>query len=236
MRRARARCCANVNTRVRAQRAHRAEAGSHTRADRVMTVLQSIASVAVPAAAGLGGVWLGVWLNARNERRRRQFDFMEKQLRELYSPLLSIRKHVRALSELRPQVATVAGNVWQELCREARERGGAQALQELTLERSPAFNAIIQYENEQWKNELLPSYEQMLKIFRDNFWLAEISTRDQFGHLIVYIELWNRALNRTIPGEVIAQLGIREAVLNPLYEDIERTFAELRRKLSLGAV
>lgn len=114
-----------------------------------MSVLESVASVLVPAAAGLGGVWLGVWLNARNERRRRQFDFTEKQLRELYSPLLSIRKHIRALSELRVQIATVAGNVWQELCVEAQERDGAKALQELTSSRSPEFNAIIEYENEQ---------------------------------------------------------------------------------------
>jgi len=178
-----------------------------------MGLLESIGAIVVPAAAGLGGVWLGVWLNARNEKKRQQNEFREKQLRELYSPLLSIRKHVRALSELRPRVATVAGNVWTELCNEAQARGGAQALQQLTAERSAAFNAIIEYENEQLKNELLPSYEQMLRIFRENFWLAEDSTRDHFQNLIVYIELWNRALNRTIPGEVIAQLGIREAVL-----------------------
>jgi len=199
-----------------------------------MSVVQSIAQLIIPAVAGLGGVILGAFLTAWNERRRRRLDFVEKQLQELYAPLLSIRKHVRALSELRPRVATVSGNVWEELCNDARERGGGQALQELRTERSPEFDAIIKYENEQWKSELLPSYKQMLKIFREKFWLAEDSTRDHFQKLIVYIELWERALNRTIPSEVIAKLGVREAELEPLYTDLEQTFQHLRRKLSSG--
>ena len=183
----------------------------------------------------MGGVALGAFLTAWNERRRHRLDFIEKQLQELYAPLLCIRKHVRALSELRLRVATVSGNVWEDLCSEAQERGGAQALQELTAERSSAFNAIIEYENEQWKSELLPSYKHMLTIFREKFWLAEDSTREQFQKLIVYIELWERTLNRTIPGEVIAKLGVREAELEPLYSDLEQTFQHLRRKLSSGA-
>lgn len=199
-----------------------------------MNVVELIASIIIPAAAGLGGVILGAYLTAWNERKRRRADFIEKQLQELYAPLLSIRKHVRALSELRVRVATVSGSVWQELCSDARERGGALALQELTAERSSAFNAIIEYENEQWKSELLPSYEQMLTIFREKFWLAEDSTREHFQNLIVYIELWNRALNKTIPGEVIAKLGVREAELEPLYSDLEQTFRALRNKLSSG--
>jgi len=199
-----------------------------------MTIIESLASLIVPVAAGLGGVTLGAFLTAWNERRRRQLDFIEKQLEEFYAPLLSIRKHVRALSELRVRVATVSGAVWQELCADARERGGAQALQELTTARSPAFNAIVEYENEQWKSELLPSYRQMLAIFREKFWLAEGSTREHFQKLIVYIELWERALNGTIPGEVIAELGVREAELDPLYSDLERSFEVLRHKLSSG--
>jgi hypothetical protein len=76
----------------------------------------------------------------------------------------------------------------------------------------------------------------MLKVFREKFWLAEDSTRHEFEKLIVYIELWNRALDRTIPGEVIVQLGVRESELQPLYDDLDRKFRELRGKLSSGEV
>jgi hypothetical protein len=197
--------------------------------------MADFATVALPlisAASGLGGVFLGAWLSGRNEQRRRRIDFVEKPLQELYSPLLGLRKHVSALSELRVRVATEAGGVWAELCAEARAQGGAEALKKLTAERSASFNAIVEHENFQWRNELFPCYKQMLQIFREKFWLAESSTREQFQKLIVYIELWDRSLNETIPGEVVARLGVREAELMPLYEDLEQTFRNLRAKIT----
>jgi hypothetical protein len=198
-------------------------------------LVDNFTTVALPiisAVSGLGGVFLGAWLSSRNEQRKRRLDFVEKQLQELYSPPLSIRKQVRTLSELRVRIGTEAGGVWQELCAEAREHGGPTALTKLSAERSADFDAITHYENEQWRNELLPSYKQMLQIFREKFWLAENSTREQFQKLIVYIELWERALNKTIPGEVVARLSVREAELVPLYDDLEQTFDKLRAKLS----
>jgi len=194
-------------------------------------IFAAIALPIISAASGLGGVFLGGWLSSRNEQRKRRLDFVEMQLQELYSPLLSIRKQLRTLSELRVRVGTEAVAAWQELCAEAREFGPA-ALTKLSAERSADWDAITHYENEQWKNELLPRYKQMLEIFREKFWLAENSTREQFQKLIVYIELWDRALNKTIPGEVIARLGVRETELEPLYGDLERTFERLRAKLS----
>jgi hypothetical protein len=197
-----------------------------------MEIIATIALPLISAASGLGGVFLGAWLTGRNDQRKRKVDFAEKQLRELYSPLLSIRKQIKTLSELRVRVGTEAGGVWEELCREARERGGPEALREMTERRRPDFDAIIDYENEQWKNDLLPCYKQMLEIFREKFWLAENSTREQFQKLIVYIELWERTLGKTIPGDVVARLGVREAELAPLYDDIEQTFQSLRAKLA----
>ena len=197
-----------------------------------MEIIASIALPLISAASGLGGVFLGGWLTSRNDQRKRKLDFAEKQLRELYSPLLSIRKQIRTLSELRVRVGTEAGVAWAELCREARERGGPEALKNLTAERQPEFDAIIDYENAQWKNELLPCYKKMLEIFREKFWLAENSTREQFQKLIVYIELWERTLGKTIPGDVVARLSVREAELGPLYGDIEQTFQGLRAKLA----
>ena len=98
---------------------------------------------------------------------------------------------MRALSELRVRVATESGGVWAELCEEAREQGGPESLRRLSAERSPEFDAIINYENEQWKNELLPCYKQMLEIFREKFWLAEDSTREHFQRLIVMSSFGN---------------------------------------------
>jgi len=70
------------------------------------------------------------------------------------------------------------------------------------------------------------------EIFQEKIWLAEETTRERFQKLTVYVELWERGLNRAIPVEVVAWLNVREAGLLPLYEDLEQTFRNLRAKLT----
>ncbi len=134
------------------------------------------------------------------------------------------------MSELRERAA--AESVWKELCREASEPGGGEPLQRPGMESSTGFQAIVHDKNDQWKKELLPCYRAMLQIFHEKIWLAEETTRERFQKLTVYVELWERGLNRAIPVEVVAWLNVREADLVPLYEDLEQTFRNLRAKLT----
>ena len=195
-----------------------------------MGIFATVTLLIISAVSGLGGVFLWAWLSNRNEQRRQRHDFIEKQVKELYSPLLNIRQQVRALSEVR--VRTVAEGVWDELCHEASERGGPEALQRLSEERSTVFEAVVHDKNSQWKKELLPCYKAMLQIFQEKMWLAEETTRERFQKLTVYVELWERGLSRKIPIEAVAWLNVREADLVPLYEDLEQTFRNLRAKLA----
>ena len=195
-----------------------------------MGIFATVALAMISAVSSLGGVFLWAWLSNRNEQRRRRRNFIEKQVQELYSPLLNIRQQVRALSELRERVA--AEEVWKELRPEARERGGGEAVQRLSVERSTGLQAIVHEKNDQWKKELLPCYKAMLQIFQEKIWLAEETTRERFQKLSVYVELWERGLNRAIPVEVVAWLNVRETDLVPLYEDLEQTFRNLRAQLT----
>jgi hypothetical protein len=176
-----------------------------------MGIFATVTGPIISAVFGLGGVFLWAWLSSRNEQRRQRRDFIEKQVQELYSPLLNIRRQVRALSELRARAAAEA--VW-------------------SAERSTVFEVIVHDKNDQWKRELLPCYKAMLQIFQEKIWLAEETTRERFQKLTVYVELWERGLNRAIPVEVVAWLNVREAGLLPLYEDLEQTFRNLRAKLT----
>lgn len=195
-----------------------------------MGIFATVALLTISAVSALGSVFLWAWSSDRIDQRRRRRNFIEKQVQELYSPLLNIRRQVRALSELRER-ATAEG-VWEELCHEASERGGPEALQRLSAERSTVFEVIVHDKNDQWKRELLPCYKAMLQIFQEKIWLAEETTRERFQKLTVYVELWERGLNRGIPVEVIARRNVREAELLPLYEDLELTFRNLRAKLT----
>lgn len=191
----------------------------------------------LPAVGTLGalvGIGLTLWFNSRNERTKRQFDFLHTQMQDFYSPLLSIRQRISALSELRGRVATASNAAWVELVEEAKARGGVEEIEKLRRERSPDFHNIIEYENEQLKTELLPAYKQMLEIFRAKFWLAEAQTRVHFNELVVFVELWTRYLNKTIPSEAIVRLNLTEERLAPLYDDLQKRFDDLQQRLSSG--
>jgi hypothetical protein len=184
----------------------------------------------LPVISTVGGVFLWAWLSSYHEQRRQRRAFIEKQVQELYSPLLNILRQVRALCEVRRH--TAAQGLWDELCHEASERGGREALQRLNAERSTVLRIVARDKDDQWKRELLSCYKAMLQIFQEKIWLAEETTRERFQTLNVYVELWERGLNRAIPVEVIAWLNVREADLVPLYEDLEQTFRNLRSKVA----
>jgi hypothetical protein len=184
-------------------------------------------SAILPSLIGFLGVLVGVFMVRGNERGRRRLDFVERQLRDLYSPLHSFREEIRALSELRVRIQGAADEAWRELCAD-RAPGSAP-------DHAP-FAKIIDYENEQLKAVLLPAYEKMLQTLRDNFYLAEESTRQYLPTLIEYLEVWRRHQKESIPGEVIQKLGHGEAQLHPFYAHIEATFDRLRATLASGYV
>ncbi len=149
-------------------------------------------SIAVPATAGLLGVVIGAWLTSRREKVQRRLGFIERQLKGLYSPLLGIRKEIELRSELRVRIHDATGAAWRDLCEDARGRGGVDALQELSDKRGPVFKGLIEYDNTQFRQELMPAYRKMVTTFRDNLWLAERETQAYLGPLIEFVDLWDR--------------------------------------------
>jgi len=192
-------------------------------------------SIGVPAVAGLGGVMLGAWLTGRREKKQRALAFIEKQLCEFYSPLLGIRSEIRMRSELRLKVQNTADSEWRKLCEEKREIG-VEAFQRLTNELGDEFTKIIEYDNRQLKEELIPAYRKMVNLFRDNMWLAEYETKEYFGPLLEFVELWERWLGDSLPPEVITALEHGEESLHPFYDHLQRKHDELREKLASGDV
>jgi len=197
-------------------------------------LISSLISTATIAAAGLVGVFLGAWLNGRRERIQRRYDFVARQLRDFYSPMLGLRREVRMRSELREKVREGARAAWNELSAAARREGTPEALQRLTRERGPDFTKIIDYDNQQLTNELMPAYRSMVKVFRDNYWLAESDTRAYFQTLIEFVELWDRFIADALPREVLTGLSHGEHLLTPFYDHLEAKHDDLRSRLARG--
>jgi hypothetical protein len=191
-------------------------------------------SIGVPALSGLAGVVVGAWLTGRGERRQRRLAFVERQLKDFYSPILGLRSEIRMRSELRVRIHEAADAVWRQLCDEARQIS-VDALRQLSETREPEFANLIEYDNKQLQEELLPAYREMVKLFRANLWLADPDTRDHYRQLIEYVELWDRWLAKSIPGEVIQSLEHSEGKLKPFYEHLQERHDALRGKLEAGS-
>jgi len=189
----------------------------------------------LPVVFGFIGIILGAWLSSRRETAQRRYSFRERQLRDLYSPLLGLRSEIRIKSELREKVRAAAHAEWQRLCQEARETADPpENLRRLSNERGPELERLFDYDNQQLADDLVPSYRKILAVLRDNLWLAEPDTRSYLGKLIEFVELWERWLAQAIPAEVVRRLGHSEESLHPFYEHLEKKHDELRGLLSRG--
>lgn len=193
-----------------------------------------IISITAPAIAGLGGVWIGALLTSRQQKEQRKLAFIEKQLRYFYSPLLGIRNEVRMLNELQVKISKSADANWQKICKETHQADDFDFIDKEMGKRREQFKRIIDYNNKQLTESLLPSYSRMVSIFREYYYLAVPSTCKYFCPLLEYVDIWDRWLANSIPNEVIEDLDHGERVLHPFYDEIEKTHDKFRKKLANG--
>ncbi len=191
-------------------------------------------SIAVPALSGLVGVAVGAWLTGCRDREQRRLAYIEKQLKGFYSPMLGLRNEIRMLGGLRNRVQKTANAVWEGLCVQARN-AGTNTLSALTERRGSEFSKIIEYDNKKLREEVMPAFRQMAKLFRENLWLAEPDTRSHYESLIEFVEIWNMWLAKSIPGEVVERLNHSEEKLKPFYQHLQETHDKLRNKLRDGS-
>lgn len=199
----------------------------------VFDALLQIASMAVPAISGLVGVAVGACLTSRREQKQRQLAFIEKQLSMFYSPMLGLRNEVKTHSAFRVRVQNEADAAWRQLCEDLEDLD-VHERQRIVTDRGSEFSRIIEYDNIKLNVELLPAYQKMVDLFRESYWLAEQETREYYGGLVEFVEVWNRWNDKALPTEVLKRLEHSEGNLAQFYEHIERTHDVIRKKLKSG--
>jgi hypothetical protein len=144
------------------------------------------------------------------------------------APMLGIRERLRATNEVSLKVSAAAHAEWPRLINEARESGTVSEMRERL---SPEFEKIIEYENQQLKEEVIPLYRQMVDLFTAKMHLAEPSTRMHFTALIEFVEMWDRSLSGALPREVVQRVGANEETLISFYTDLKTNFELLQEAL-----
>lgn len=145
--------------------------------------------------------------------------------------MLSIRTEVRALSELRCRIEGASEEEWQKICSSLIGAAPNIIKENLDIHRSK-FAKITEYNNEALRTTFMPAYRRMLTVFRERLWLAEPDARQYLGQLVEYVDIWERFLSESIPGEVIQAIGHSEEKLLPFYQYVEQTVDQLRTELS----
>lgn len=201
-----------------------------------MEWIKNIISQNFSAITGLIGVYIGAWLTKRQTVTQRKLDFCEKQLREFYSPLVGIRKEIQILSEFRLAGEEASQKWWQKVCEQGKYIKNHGETVKFYSEAGEKITSLVDYENKQLVEKIIPAYRRMIDVFKNNYWLAEEQTKEYFPTLVKFVEVWERYLSRTHSMSVIKEINVSEKELMPLYEDIERTHNSLRGKLKKGKI
>jgi hypothetical protein len=186
----------------------------------------------VTGAAGLIGVGIGGGLALLNQQRQRADERVQQQLNEFYAPFLGIHMLIRAKSEFRLKLSGILGEAWPRLFANARAQGDPSLLQETADKHWPAFEKAQDYANHVQQHEIIPLYDKMIQLFTDKMPFTEPSTRQHFGELVEFVEIWKRFYADALPEEMLSLLDHREDKVKPLYADVANQVENLTRQLS----
>jgi hypothetical protein len=184
--------------------------------------------------AGLLGVVTGAWLLGRREKINHKHDFMKEQLKDFYSPMLSIWEETLARGHFRRDTSQAMESHWQDMVRIAMSCDPARR-DEILKEERPTQHKLIEYQNKEFREHILPAYQRMLDVFRANMWLAEPETRTHYEALVRYLALWDCWLSAAMAPEAVQKMGDNSGeVLDSFYKHIREKHDEIRGKLSRG--
>ena len=180
-----------------------------------------------PLLSALVGALVVFFFGVKRLGVERRSSFRERQLAEFYAPLAGIRKQILAKSEIRLKISKAAHSAWQKICASYGNRP-----MEDHEERFAPFKRIIEYDNTELREELIPKYQEMLTIFTERYHLAEADTREFYEEFLEFVEVWNRWLSDSLPGEVVRELNHSEASVKPFYDHLEQNMQRLQDELT----
>lgn len=170
--------------------------------------------------------YFGYRYGIRQMMKQKRLEFVERQLREFYSPMIGCLKKIKAKSELRYEISKASDPAWQKIC---DEHPKPFTDHEKYFE---PFRKSILHDNKQLREELIPLYDEMVSIFTENLWLVNSVTKKWYPELSRFVDLWHRWLDESIPAEVIQEMDHTEERLEPFYQDLENQLEELQKELS----
>ena len=179
----------------------------------------------------IGGVIGGIitqLMTSHRERAARTVQYRKQQLEEFYGPLLAAHKEIRARSELRVKLQEAIDSRHIEDMMLA----GPAGIEDASNAHVPAILTNIRDESETMRNVLMPRYHEMIATFREKMWLAEPESRQYFGKLIEFVDVWDKILADKLPPAIAPLIGHTEQNLAEFYEHLETRLDGLKSEIA----
>jgi len=165
---------------------------------------------------GAVGVLVGSWITIYRDNQERRHKFIKQQCEEFYAPMVGLRREIRAKSEARLRIRD---NVHAVRAKKRESGEWTPAIQREHDDRDKlSFESLIDYDNKQLAEEIIPAFRQMRDLFRERGWLAELRAREHHQELVEFVEIWNRVLKDSVPLDAINHLNMMKQSLNLFIE------------------
>ncbi len=187
-----------------------------------------IVSAVIELVRNLKDVWvfiLGASLTIFVQKGFNRIAFIDRQIEQFYSPMVGLRRKLLALDSVN---SLVGRSILDEMGSFPSEIDLAQM-----TDPQKVFMRDVDYTNEQLTSEILPIYEEMVRLFRDNHWLVEPATGAYEELLISFVEKVKRDLQNALPREARKALPKNDKDLEGFYAEVEETlnrFTNRKRK------
>lgn len=177
-----------------------------------------------PAILTFFSGFIGLKYGIKLFKIQKRTDFVEKQLNNLYGPLLALHKTIESIGLIRLKISKTGDEIAKEKSEHYNPEDFKKFEQDITKE--------IEYNNKKLEDEILPLYNKMLSVFTDNLYLADEETKKYLIDFSEFVEIWDRWQKKAIMAEVIKKINHTEDKLKPFYEHLDKKTAELKDIIS----
>lgn len=184
--------------------------------------MQYVVSIVIPIVTALLAAWSTYYFTARHFHKQKWFEFDQRRFDEFYGPILNLIQQIRADCENSVKVSDASNQVWQEICQKH-----SHPFEDCDKYFEP-YKKILDDENTRMNNNIVPTLDELVNIFKSKEHLAYPSTQKLLPQFLLYVEQFHRQL----PREVFNKIYHSAEPLAKLYADVETHANKLRIKLS----
>jgi hypothetical protein len=161
----------------------------------------------------------------------KQFKFEEEKklilqkITNFYSPLIVLQKEIESLLETKRESSYEADEACRNRYKDEKTYSSYSYFERKKYTKK--LEEAINHENTIFPNKILPIYDKMLEIFKNNYWLAENSTQNFYKIFVKYVRKEHAWYEPKAPGTG-GRTDVEKNDIEFFYEDLKKNLNKLK--------